>query len=267
MAAQPPPNFDPEDYQWGPRPPGRRVRSAAEEAPVGGRSGTCDPEWVPGAADLVDTVRRVRARLGDIRPNQTMAEGDFERVALPCEHCDALRNLLLAEQARAVIEVGLGYGSSALAIGEALAVHEDATHIIIDAFQDHFGDVGWKAIVEAGLETRCTLLPERSQVALPRLLTEGVVADAAFVDGSHIFHNVFVDLYFLRELVRPGGLIVLDDCEWPSVATALRYFELNAEWRAVGGGRPPRLRAFRLPDPRIEPQFKDFKPFGGCSPA
>ena len=57
------------------------------------------------------------------------------------------------------------------------------------------------------------------------MATEGFVADAAFVYGSHVFHNVFVDLYFLREVVRPGGLIVLDDCEAPSVATALRYFE------------------------------------------
>ncbi len=40
------------------------------------------------------------------------------------------------------------------------------------------------------------------------------------MDGSHIFHNVFVDLFYLRELVRPGGLMILDDCNYPSVATA-----------------------------------------------
>jgi hypothetical protein len=90
-------------------------------------------------------------------------------------------------------------------------------------------------------ESRCTLLREQSQLALPRLPTDGVVADAAFVDGSHVFHNVFVDLYFLRELVRPGGLIVLDDCDWPSVATAVQYDELNAGWRPDGRDLPPRL--------------------------
>ena len=31
------------------------------------------------------------------------------------------------------------------------------------------------------------------------LVAEGFVADAAFVDGSHIFHRVFVDLAFLHE--------------------------------------------------------------------
>lgn len=32
-----------------------------------------------------------------------------------------------------------------------------------------------------------------------------LVADAAFVDGSHVFHEVFLDLYYLRKVVKPGG--------------------------------------------------------------
>jgi hypothetical protein len=59
------------------------------------------------------------------------------------------------------------------------------------------------------------LVTERSQLVLPRLSTEQFVADAVFVDGSHIFHNVFADLYFLREIIRPAGLIVLDEYECP----------------------------------------------------
>jgi predicted O-methyltransferase YrrM len=164
-----------------------------------------------------------------------------------------------------IIEIGLAYGSSALAIAEALVGQnqQDTKHVIIDAYQDRFQNVGWEAIESAGLGDLCQLVAERSQLALPRLLTEDVVADAAFVDGSHTFHNVFVDLYFLRELVRPGGLIVLDDCQWPSVATAVRYFEVNTGWQSQSISDPTRLRAFRLPDPRIEPAFENFRPFVG----
>jgi hypothetical protein len=106
-----------------------------------------------------------------------------------------------------VIEIGLAYGSSALAIAEALVSEgtEGAVHIVIDAHQDEFHDAGWNALVAAGLTGVCSLLRERSQLALPRLVADGVVVDAAFVDGSHIFHNVFVDLFFLRDLVRPPG--------------------------------------------------------------
>ncbi len=218
---------------------------------------------MPADRELLATVKNARRRLGASGPPRLRSEGDFERVALPNRDCDALRDLLVEARAHVVIEIGLAYGSSALAIAEALVSqnHQDTKHVIIDAYQDRFQNVGWEAIVSAGLGDLCTLVAERSQLALPRLLTDDVVADAAFVDGSHTFHNVFVDLYFLRELVRPGGLIVLDDCQWPSVATAVRYFEVNTGWQSEPISAPTRLKALRLPDPRIEPAFENFRPF------
>jgi predicted O-methyltransferase YrrM len=207
-------------------------------------------------------VRNARRRLAEVGPDHTRADGDFERVSLPIEDCDALRDLLMSEHARVVLEIGLAYGSSALAIGEALlSQRHDTQHVIIDAYQHLFQNAGREAIAAAGLSSLCTLLIERSQLALPRLVNEGFVADAAFVDGSHVFHNVFVDLYFLREPGRPGGLIVLDDCQWPSVATAVRYFEVNTAWRPPTISQQTRLRAFRLPDPPVEPSFESFMPF------
>ena len=205
----------------------------------------------------------MRRSLADVGPAHIRADGDFERVVLPSKDCDALRDLLIAEHARVVVEIGLAYGSSALAISEALVSqgHADAKHVIIDAFQHHFRNVGRDAIIAAGLTNLCTLLTDRSQLVLPRLVTENLLADAAFVDGSHTFHNVFVDLYFLRELVRPGGLLILDDCDWPSVATAVRYFEVNTGWEQETIDQATRLRAVRLPDPRVEPSFESFKPF------
>jgi predicted O-methyltransferase YrrM len=214
--------------------------------------------------ERLDAVRSERRRLAEHGPRVTRSEGDFDRVALPLTDCDILRDLLLEERPRVVIEIGLAYGGSALAIAEALVAQDrpDARHLIIDAYQDQFSNVGWEAMLSGGLESVCELIPERSQLALPRMLAEGVVADAAFVDGSHIFHNVFVDLHFLRELVRPGGLIILDDCQWPSVATAARYFEVNTGWVLQSIPQATRLTAYRLPDPRVEPAFFDFKPFG-----
>jgi predicted O-methyltransferase YrrM len=212
---------------------------------------------------LLATIRKARRTLADRGPRRTRAEDDFTCVALPEVDCDALRDLLIAEQVRVVVEIGLAYGSSALAIGEALVVlgTPEAKHLIIDAYQRQFQNSGWEAVAAAGLAPLCTLLEERSQLALPRLVAEDMVADAAFVDGSHVFHNVFVDLYFLRELVRPGGLVVLDDCQWPSVLTAVRYFEVNAGWQQQPISGPTRLRAFRLPPLRVEPSFEAFRPF------
>lgn len=218
----------------------------------------CEP------SDALGSVRRVRRRLAEVGPSSEREPGDFARVALPEGDADVLRDLLIAEQAWVVIEVGLAYGSSALAIGEALLSQAEprATHLIIDAYQSHFADAGWRAVAEAGLSGIARLVSERSQLVLPRLVTEGFVADAAFVDGSHVFHNVFVDLYFLGELVRPSGLVILDDCQWPSVATAVRHFELNVGWRPVTIPAFTRLSAYRLPEPRVDSRFEDFQPFG-----
>ncbi|MGE5105635.1 MAG: class I SAM-dependent methyltransferase [Betaproteobacteria bacterium] len=208
-------------------------------------------------------VRAVRAELHAAGPKRRRPfEGDFERVALPAADADILRDILVAHGAHVVIEVGLAYGSSALAIGEALCLTggTEASHIVIDPFQaTAYDNVGWDALNAADLAAQTTFIGEASSIALARLVGHGFTADAAFIDGSHRFHEVFVDLYFLRKLVRPGGLIILDDVAWPSVATALRYFDLNLEWRPVSiGGR---LTARRVPDEPFEPVFTDFKPF------
>ncbi|MEV2240441.1 class I SAM-dependent methyltransferase [Micromonospora sp. NPDC049891] len=199
---------------------------------------------------------------------------------MPERDCDLLRDLFIREGVETVVEVGLAYASSALAIGEALVTVNPPRprHIIIDPFQDHaYSNVGWDLLQAAGLDSIAGLVRTWSSIALPELVTEGLVADAAFVDGSHRFHEVFVDLYFLRKIIRPGGLIVLDDDWTPSVRTAVRYYEKNLGWTPIPdafdggtlrsiGDEPaaeavPRCRALRLPDSLIEPPFDLFHPF------
>ena len=215
------------------------------------------------SGERLQRVRAVRGELHDSGPRRSRPfEGDFERVALPAPDCDILRDMLFAERAHVVIEIGLAYGSSALAIGEALCATatKDVSHIVIDPFQaTAYDNVGREALIAAGLESQTTFIEKASSIALARLVDDGFAADAAFVDGSHRFHEVFVDLYFLRKLVRPGGLIILDDAAWPSVAAALRYFDLNLGWRPVSiAGR---LTARQLPDELSEPNFTDFTAF------
>lgn len=182
-------------------------------------------------------IREVRKRLVCEGPTWTRGpERDFETVTLPDRDCGLLRDLLISERAETVVEVGLAYGSSALAIGEALVTVDPPhpRHIVIDPFQHvAFSNVGWDLLCSAGLDSIASLMVTPSSIALSQLVAEGVIADAAFVDGSHRFHEVFVDLYFLRKVVRPGGLIVLDDDWTPSVRSAVRYYERNLGWRAI----------------------------------
>jgi predicted O-methyltransferase YrrM len=228
-----------------------------------------------GSERHLERVRDVRRRLAHEGPPWTRDHADdFDTVTVPERDCDALRDLLIDEGVETVVEVGLAYGRSALAIGEALLAVDARRplHVIIDPLQaTEWSNVGWRMLRSAGLDAIARLVLEPSSLALPRLVAEGVAADAAFVDGSHRFHEVFVDLYFLRKIVRPGGLIVLDDHWWPSVRAAERYFEVNMGWRVVPGafdrgtvdqetGRA-RVQALRLPDPPFEPAFERFQPF------
>jgi predicted O-methyltransferase YrrM len=222
-----------------------------------------------------ERVREVRRRLARDGPPWTRDRADdFETVTVPERDCDALHDLLIAEGAETIVEVGLAYGSSALAIGDGL-VSVGASrplHVIIDPLQaTEWSNVGWQLLRSAGLDTIARLVLQPSSLALPQLIADGFTADAAFVDGSHRFHEVFVDLYFLRKIVRPGGIIVLDDHWWPSIRTAAHYFELNMGWRVVPGAfdggtidqatARPRLQALRLPSPAFEPAFEQFQPF------
>ena len=213
--------------------------------------------------DLVRKIQEARRRLAADGPPRVRSDGDFERVSVPFADGDVLRDLLLAENPGTVIEIGLAYGSSALAIAEALvaAGSNEARHVIVDAYQKHFHGSGWAAIAGAGLAGLCSLVQERSQVACP-VPGRGLRRRRRVRGRGHIFHNVFVDLFYLGELVRPGGLIILDDCSYLSVATAARYFEVNTGWQPESIAWPTRLRAFRLPDPRTEPSFTSFRPFG-----
>jgi hypothetical protein len=77
-------------------------------------------------------------------PPWVRAANDFATVTLPERDCDAIRDLLVAERPGTVIEIGLAYGSSALAIGEALISVGGDRHVILDPFQDSgFRDAGW----------------------------------------------------------------------------------------------------------------------------
>jgi predicted O-methyltransferase YrrM len=223
----------------------------------------------------LERVRDVGRRLARDGPPWTRDRADdFDTVAFPERDCDALRDLLIAESVETIVEVGLAYGSSALAIGEALVAVAAGRplHVIIDPFQaTEWSNVGWQLLRSAGLDTIARLVLQPSSMALPQLIAEGLTADAAFIDGSHRFHEVFVDLYFLRKIVRPGGIIVLDDHWWPSVRTAEHYFEVNMGWQVIPGafvagtidqatGRI-RAQALRLPNPPFEPAFERFQPF------
>ena len=182
-------------------------------------------------------VRRVIERL--VRDGTAVARSDgtlhsLFPVAASVAEGEALREWVLREGATQTIEIGLGYGISALHICEGLlgnASEATARHVVIDPYQARrFSDCGLQFLDEAGVAQLVEHRAEESQVALPRLLGEGRSFDLAFVDGNHRFDGVFVDLFYLGRLVLPGGIVFLDDYQLPGVARAASFFVANVGW-------------------------------------
>jgi predicted O-methyltransferase YrrM len=154
-------------------------------------------------------------------------------VASSAAEGEALRGWVLREGATRTIEIGLGYGISALHICEGLLANAGpaARHVAIDPYQAmRFSDCGLQFLDEAGVARLLEHYAEESLIALARFLGEGTTFALAFVDGSHRFDGVFTDLVYLGRLVHPGGIVFLDDYQLPAVARAVSFFLKNLGW-------------------------------------
>jgi predicted O-methyltransferase YrrM len=215
-------------------------------------------------------VRSVIERL--VRDGTVVARSDgtlheLFPVAASAAEGEALRGWVLREEATRTIEIGLGYGISALHVCEGLLVNAgpEGHHTVIDPYQaPRFSDCGLQLLGEAGVSGMVEHHAEESQLALPRLLWEARVFDLAFVDGNHRFDGIFVDLVYLGRLVRPGGVVFLDDYQLPAVARAVSFFLTNLGWTleevsaADDYHRWAVLRTSALPDTRPFDYYVDF---------
>ena len=160
---------------------------------------------------------------------------DLFPVAASAAEGEALRGWVIREEATQSIEVGLGYGISALHVCEGLLRNNAgpaARHVVLDPHQaTRFSNCGLQFLEEAGVAGLVEHHAEESQIALPRFLGEARDFDLAFVDGNHRFDGVFVDLFYLGRLVRPGGIVFLDDYQLPGVARAASFFLTNMGWK------------------------------------
>jgi predicted O-methyltransferase YrrM len=195
-------------------------------------------------------VRRYLDRLYE----QGHAEGDdgtrvpLDPHGLARVDAQEIRALAVAEKAGSTLEVGLGLGLGTLALCEGLLTvgRADARHVVVEPFPDDFGGAGRRAIREAGAEALVELISEESQLALPRFAAEGRSFDLALIDGDHRFEGVFLDLSFADRLVRPRGLVVVDDMWMPAIRLAVSYVERNLGWELLPEAMTRRFRWRRV---------------------
>lgn len=160
-------------------------------------------------------------------------------ISIPRSEGEALSGWVTREGAARTIEVGLAHGISALFICEGLirTGRPNARHVAIDPNQERgFSGVALQLLREAGVDHLLEFHGERSEIVLPRLLSEGRVFDLGFIDGNHRFDWVFIDAVYLGRMVRGGGVIFLDDYQLPSVRKTVAFLTNNLGWRVEDEG-------------------------------
>lgn len=182
-------------------------------------------------------IRAVRDGLFRVGRLVSRADGSVHElapVAIGAAEGEALARWVRQERASCTIEVGLGYAVSTLFICEALleTAGAEASHVALDPQQrTRFASCGLQVLKDASLAELVELHEEESQIVLPRFLGEGRRFHLAFVDGDHRFDGVFLDLVYLGRLVRPGGIVFVDDHQLPAIARAVSFFLTNLGWR------------------------------------
>jgi predicted O-methyltransferase YrrM len=181
----------------------------------------------------------------------------LEPHALAEADARGIRDLAISERVGTTLEVGLGLGVGTLSLCEALLEvgRPDAHHVVVEPFpSEFFGGAGLRTVRAAGLEHLVEMVQGESQLVLPRLVVEGRRFDFALIDGDHSFQAIFLDLCFADRLVRPRGLVIVDDLWIRAIRLAVSYAEHNFDWELLpeammGAFRWRRLR--NLPRRRL----------------
>jgi predicted O-methyltransferase YrrM len=184
-------------------------------------------------------------------------------VAVNAAEGEALERLVTREGAEQTVEIGLGYAVSTLFIcAGLLAKGGEPRHVALDPHQPtRFESCGLQLLEEAGLTELVEHHAEESQTALPRFLSEGRTFDLAFVDGNHRFDGVFLDLIYLGRLVRPGGIVFLDDHQLPAVARAASFCLRNLGWSLEEESDADELHGWAALRTSVAPDTRPFDHF------
>ncbi|MEI6071059.1 MAG: class I SAM-dependent methyltransferase [Verrucomicrobiae bacterium] len=142
-----------------------------------------------------------------------------------------LRRLFAEIKPERTLEIGIAFGASAVLFSllhKAHSSHPEGAHQGIDPFQiSDFDGCAVKFLKDHGLESIFRFHYKPSGEVLPTLLTNGNRFQLIYVDGSHLFEDVFVDFFYSHRLLEPGGIIAFDDTQDPHVLKVVRFIRNN----------------------------------------
>jgi predicted O-methyltransferase YrrM len=152
-----------------------------------------------------------------------------------------LRRLLDTKDEVSVAEVGIGIGATSREVAKMM---NGKGELHLFDYEETVAKVEGELRSE-GLADGITIVPygnsrrtyDSYSWPLAKLAIEEInrggsgIFDLAYLDGGHVFHHDAPACVALKELIRPGGYLVLDDVHWSF-----------AKSRSANPGRKPEIR-------------------------
>ncbi len=150
-----------------------------------------------------DVLRRLR--------EETAGLGGISVMQISPEQGQLMQLLLRLIGAKCYLEVGTFTGYSALAC--AMALPEDGTVITCDVSRE-WAQIGQRYWEESGMDEKIDLCIGPAAETLKTLLDSGEAGrfDAMFIDADKTNYETYYE--YGLQLVRPGGLIMIDNVLW-----------------------------------------------------
>lgn len=148
--------------------------------------------------------------------------------------CMFLQDIIRKNGLKASVEIGLAYGTSTLAIAEAV-VENGGRSVAIDPYENsYWGGNGLDLVKQAGYEGSLEFFEDFSYITLSRFLEQGRKFDFAYIDSTKLLDWLMVDFFLLDKLLEINGIIVFDDVNYPSIRKLLRYLSQFPHYEVCG---------------------------------
>lgn len=114
-----------------------------------------------------------------------------------------------------ILEIGSFQGQSATWLLDNILLHSASTITCIDPFfkRPKINDklIFYTNVKATGKENQVIVKEGLSQDELPKLLMEQKHYDIIYIDGSHEYNETLFDCNHSLQLIKPGGIIIIDD--------------------------------------------------------
>jgi predicted O-methyltransferase YrrM len=177
--------------------------------------------------DLIDNNETLFA-IRQVKKNPNRIN-QYLRAGINDEEGKYLFDLVIKNESKKLVEIGMANGISAAYMAAALKQQKAGILVSIDPFQtSQWKSNGLDLIATMKAKTHHKLIQEKSYEALPKLLKRNQdKIDLVFIDGWHTFDYTLVDIFYSVLLLRIGGILVIDDALHPGVANTLQYLDRN----------------------------------------